>query len=140
MVDGRSSVSCRYDGDVLSEWTLPMSTLPDANRELKTCHIEEYSNEEKPADGEIYRKIRQDHFQQNLSFEMRWWAHLTPHGRKNPKGLLRRQELTAAFDALLDIPGLWDGMMISTLHKVVAMKCDEVSKSLAGDSVGLLLG
>jgi hypothetical protein len=36
--------------------------LLDANRELKICLIEEYSNEEKPSDGEIYRKIRQYHF------------------------------------------------------------------------------
>jgi hypothetical protein len=27
---------------------------------------------------------------------------------------------------LLDIPGLWDGMRISTLHKMIGMKCDEV--------------
>ncbi len=102
--------------------------LLDANQELKTCLIEEYSNEEKPGDGEIYRKIRQYHFQRNLSFENRWWARLTQHGRKNLKGLLLRRELTAAFDMLLDIPGLWGGMMISTLHKMMAMKCDEVSQ------------
>lgn len=100
----------------------------DVNRELKTCLIEEYSNEEKPTDGEIYRKIRQYHFQRNLSFERRWWTRLTPHRTKNLKQLFRHDELTAAFDALLDIPGLWDGMRISTLHKMMAIKCDEVSR------------
>ncbi len=64
----------------------------------------------------------------NISFENRWWARLTPHGEKNLKGLLYRRELTAAFDVLLDIPGLWMGMKVSTLHKMMAMKCDEVSK------------
>lgn len=102
--------------------------MPDANPELKTCLIEEYSNEEKPGEGEIYRKIRQYYLQRNLSFENRWWARLTPYGRKNLKGLLRRRELTAAFDVLLDIPGRWCGMKISTLYKMMAMKCDEVSK------------
>lgn len=104
-----------------------MQTL-DVNSQLKTCLIEEYSNEEKPADGEIYRKIRQYHFQRNLSFERRWWTRLTPHGSKNLKQLFRHDELTAAFDALLDIPGLWGGMRISTLHKMMAIRCEEVNR------------
>jgi hypothetical protein len=29
---------------------------------------------------------------------------------------------------LLDIPGLWGGMRISTIHKMVALKCDEVGR------------
>jgi hypothetical protein len=33
--------------------------LVDTNIALKRCLIEEYSNEEKPTDGEIYRKIRE---------------------------------------------------------------------------------
>ena len=110
--------------------------LRDANQELKTCLIEEYSNEEKPGDGEIYRKIRQYHFQRNISFENRWWARLTPHRRNNLKGLLHHRELTAAFDILLDIPGLWGGMKISTLHKMMAMHCDEVSKPSRGAAAG----
>lgn len=31
-----------------------------------------------------------------------------------------------AFDDLLDITRLWDGMRISIVHKVVGIKCDEV--------------
>ena len=88
--------------------------------------VEEYANEVKPADGEIYRKIRQYHFERNFTFEMRWWTHLTSHGTKNLKGLLRHDELTAAFDDLLDISGLWGDFTIGTLHKMMAMKCDEV--------------
>jgi hypothetical protein len=109
--------------------------LLDANRELKTCLIEKYSNEEKPSDGEIYRKIRQYHFQQNYSFEMRWWARLRGNRTKNLKGLLRNYELTEGFDALLPVTGLWeDGFLITTLHKAMAMKCDEVSR-LLGENV-----
>lgn len=101
----------------------------DINKELRTCLIEEYSNEAKPADGEIYRKIRQYHFEKNTSFEKRWWTRLTPHGAKNLKQLLRHDEFTAAFDPLLEIPGLWAGMRISTIHKMMAIKCDEVSRA-----------
>jgi hypothetical protein len=34
--------------------------------------------------------------------------------------------LFAAFDALLDVPGLWDGMQLTTIHKMMALKFDEV--------------
>lgn len=34
----------------------------DLNADLKTCLVEEYSNEEKPLDGELYGKIRHYHF------------------------------------------------------------------------------
>ncbi len=52
--------------------------------------------------------------------------------KEESKGAPPSSELTAAFDMLLDIPGLWGGMMISTLHKMMAMKCDEVSQPLEG--------
>ncbi|KAI9769847.1 MAG: hypothetical protein M1840_003841 [Geoglossum simile] len=107
------------------KWWAVELYLADANRELKTCLIEEYSNEEKPSDGEIYCKIRHYHFQRNHSLEMRWWARLRGNRAKNLNTLLRHSDLTNAFDALLDIRGLWDGMMITTLHKMMAMKCDE---------------
>jgi hypothetical protein len=97
--------------------------LLDTNIALKRCLIEEYSNEEKPTDGEIYRKIREYHFQRNFSFEMRWWACLKGNRTKNLKGLLRNYELTAAFDSLLDIPGLDDGMMLTMLYTIMALKC-----------------
>ena len=53
---------------------------------------------------------------------------LTDHGRRGLRQLLEHGdgELTAAFDNLLDIPGLWDGMRLSTMHKIIGMKCDEV--------------
>jgi hypothetical protein len=35
----------------------------------------------------------------------------------------------AAFDALLGIPGLWNGMNIGSLHRVLALNCDEVCLS-----------
>lgn len=49
---------------------------------------------------------------------------------KNLKELLADEELTAGFDALLDIPGVWDGMMITTLQKMMAMGSKEVSKPM----------
>lgn len=92
------------------------------------CLIEEYSNKAKSANGEIYCKIHQYHFEKNISFEKRWWTRLTSHDVKNLKQLLRHGKFTTAFDTLLEIPGLWAGMKISTIHKIMAIKCDEVSR------------
>lgn len=38
-------------------------------------------------------------------------------------------DICAAFDTLLPIPGLWGGMSIGSLNRVLALKCDEVSQS-----------
>ncbi|ELR09839.1 hypothetical protein GMDG_04322, partial [Pseudogymnoascus destructans 20631-21] len=104
-------------------WTADLY-LSDLNVDLKTCLVEEYANEEKPSDGEIYYKMRCYHFQRNFSFEMRWKARLRGKRKEYLLTLTRNEALTAAFDNLLDIPGLWGGMKIATLHKVMALKCD----------------
>lgn len=98
--------------------------------DLKTCLVEEYSNEEKPSDGEIYYKMRRYHFQRNFSFEMRWKARLRGKRQQYLLTLTRNEAMTAAFDDLLDIPGLWGGMKITTLHKMMALKCDTVGRVL----------
>ncbi|KAK6592219.1 hypothetical protein H4I96_12079 [Botrytis cinerea] len=98
-----------------------------ANPEVRRSLIEEYSNEDKPSDGEIYRKVRQYEREGNILFKKRWMARLTDHGRRSLRQLFDYEdgELTAAFDKLLDVPGLWSGMRISTLHKLLDMKCYE---------------
>ena len=102
----------------------------DSDPDLITTLVEEYSNEEKPSDGEIYRKIRQYERDGNVYFQKRWKSRLSNHGRRNLRQLFDHGdgELVAAFDSLLDIPGLWDGMRLSTLHKVMGIKCDEVGE------------
>jgi SNF2 family DNA or RNA helicase len=101
--------------------------LTDVNDDLKLCLIEEYANEEKPSDGELYCKIRRYHFLQDRSLELRWMSRLSGNRKKNYNGLRRDGDLINAFDALLDITGLWSGMHITTLHKIMALKCDDVS-------------
>lgn len=88
--------------------------------------MEEYANEGKHSDGEVYRKIRSYQSQKQSSLEMRWWTCLSPHRARNLKQLLRHREFTLAFDAFLEIPALLTGMRISTLHKIFAIRCDEV--------------
>jgi hypothetical protein len=61
---------------------------------------------EELTDGNIYRNIRECHFKLDFPREERWWACLRGQRAKRLKTLLRNKEVTAAFDALLDIPGL----------------------------------
>ena len=107
-------------------WSAFKLTGPDIDAKVKTCLIEEYSNEKRPSAGEIYRKIRKYHFQGNVTFERRWKTWLSCHEAKNLNRLLQRDQWTAAFDDLLDITGLWGGMRFSTLHTAMNIKCDEV--------------
>lgn len=97
----------------------------DLNVELKTCLVEEYS-EKRPSDGEVYYRMRRYHFQRNFSFEMRWKSRLRGKRPKCLQSLLLNETMTDAFDDLLDIPGIWGGMRITTLHKMKALTCDKV--------------
>ena len=42
------------------------------------------------------------------------------------KQLFRYKEFTAAFDSFLEIPALLNNIRISILHKIIAIRCDEV--------------
>jgi hypothetical protein len=98
----------------------------DLDPELEIWLTEEFVNEERPTDGEMYCKIRQYHYQQRFGLKSKWMARLRGKRLANLKGLLEHEEMTQAFDALLDIPGLWGGMMLTTLHKLMAMHTHEV--------------
>ncbi|KAH8799388.1 hypothetical protein F5884DRAFT_686783, partial [Xylogone sp. PMI_703] len=105
-------------------WTVDLYTS-DINTDLKTCLNEQHSNGDRPTDGEAYCKIRYYHFQRDTESEARWKACLRGCRLKNLKELVQDQELTAGFDALLEIPGVWDGMRLTTLQKMMAMGCKD---------------
>jgi hypothetical protein len=121
------------------KWWIVDLYLSGISYELETLLIEEYANEEKPCDGEIYRKIREYQFLPGnfdsrvspatcVSLQMRWWARLKDSRKRKLRSLFRNSTLPPRFDALAKISGLFDtGMMITTLHKMMAMKCYEVS-------------
>ncbi|KAH8587301.1 hypothetical protein B0O99DRAFT_526972 [Bisporella sp. PMI_857] len=122
----------------VEKWWIVDLYLSGISYELKTMLHEEYANEKKRCDGEIYRKIREYQrlpTQLNcliapatcVSFEMLWWAHLHESREKKLRRLFRNYPLLAAgFDALSTIPALFDaGMKITTLHKVMANPCYE---------------
>lgn len=121
--------------DIYSDGIVPLSVAversdisiaADIGDDLKTTLIEEYSNEKPPSDGEIYRKIRQYASDGNLHGELRWKARLCPNNRTRLESLAKNTHLRQAFDGVLGIPGHRSAMWISMLHRVVAVKCDEV--------------
>ena len=73
--------------------------------------------------------MRRYHFQRNFSFEMWWKSRLRGKRPHCLWSLIRNEAMTEAFDNLLDIPGIWGGMQITTLHKMKALKCDAVGRS-----------
>ncbi|KAJ6102590.1 hypothetical protein N7486_005017 [Penicillium sp. IBT 16267x] len=107
-------------------WTVDLY-LNDISYDLRNTLIDEYSNEKMPSDGEIYRKLRQYQNEHNAPFQKRWWARLSENKAKRLRQLMSPDnvDICAAFDALLPIPGLWDGMSIGSLNRVLALKCDE---------------
>lgn len=127
--------------DPTEKWWIVDLYLSGISYELKTLLIEDYANEAKPSDGEIYRKILEYRsLRGNLhskvspttcvSLEMRWWTLLPKSREKKLRGLFRNSMLSARFEALAKIPGLFDdGMMVTTLHEVLATKFYEVSLS-----------
>jgi hypothetical protein len=58
-------------------------TVPkDIDRELRAALVEEYSNQKKPTDGEVYRKIRQYEGEGNEAFRERWFVRLSPSNQE----------------------------------------------------------
>jgi hypothetical protein len=88
--------------------------------------VEEYANQKKPTDGEIYRKIRQYEGEDNEAFRERWFVRLSSsnQGKLDQLDNKRNRRLRRAFDRLLAVPGLWaSGMRISALHRLIAWRC-----------------
>jgi hypothetical protein len=102
----------------------------DIGEELRAALVEEYSNQKKPTDGEVYRKIRQYEDEGNEAFRERWFVRLSPSNQERLDQLdnKKNRRLRHGFDRLLTIPGLWPGgVRTSLLHRLIASGCVEVS-------------
>ncbi|PGG98898.1 hypothetical protein GX51_06545 [Blastomyces parvus] len=107
-------------------WTVDIY-LDDISSGLQASLVDEYSNEKPPSDGEVYRKVHQYQYEANSRFEERWKSRLSSNKAKRLRQLSSpaHVDVRAAFDALLAIPGLWNGMNLGSLHRVLALNCDE---------------
>ncbi|OAF59379.1 hypothetical protein VC83_04252 [Pseudogymnoascus destructans] len=111
--------------------------LSGISYETRAILDEEYSIEDRPCDGQIYRKIcKYQYLPQkadalvlpatSVSFEMHWWSRFNESRQKRLRGLFRHRLVAAGFDALTKIPALFDaGMKVTTLHTVMATRCYE---------------
>jgi hypothetical protein len=123
---------------VRSEYLLALVNIrADTPKPVLIRIIESYSNEQKPSDGEIFRKIRLYHRENNQEAQKRWWSRLEKSKPKDLRQLFRRPLLAAGFDALIDMPGLWAKLQLGALHRLLVLKCDEVCIHL--DTTGNLL-
>jgi hypothetical protein len=112
---------------VRSEYLFALVDLrADTPKPVLVRIIESYSNEQKPSDGEIFRKIRLYHRESNQEAQKRWWSRLEKSKPKDLRQLFRRPLLVAGFDALIDMPGLWAKLQLGALHRLLVLKCDEV--------------
>jgi hypothetical protein len=67
--------------------------------------------------------------EQRPSLKAKWTGQWRRKREANLKGLNNHDDMTRAFDALRPIPGLWAGMMLSKLHKVMSLHAHEVCVS-----------
>jgi hypothetical protein len=100
--------------------------VPDLHPDLEIWLTEEFVNEEGPSDGELFCKIRQYSVEQRPSLKAKWMARLRGNRKANLKGLLKHEVMTKAFDELRAIPGLWPGMMLTKLHKLMGLHAHKV--------------
>jgi hypothetical protein len=102
------------------------NTLTETPQPVLCQIIESYMNEQKPSDGEIFRKIRLYNRQREEQAENRWWARLDNSKPKDLRQLVKRRTLISAFDKLIDMPGLWVKVQLGALHRLLVLRCDEV--------------
>ncbi|OAF56685.1 hypothetical protein VC83_07154 [Pseudogymnoascus destructans] len=119
------------------KWWIVDLYLSGISYEMRTILDEEYSNEDRPCDGQIYRKIREYQYlplkadalvlpATRLSFEMRWWSRFNESRQKRLHSLFGHRLVATGFDALTKIPALFDaGMKVTTMNTVLATRCYE---------------
>jgi hypothetical protein len=99
---------------------------------------EEYGNSTNFSDGEIYRKIYQYNLEQDKFAERKWWARLTKNKSDFLNRFFKHKRFPAVFNALTDISGLWYGLVIGVLDKLMALMYDEVSDRGVYDGIFLI--
>ena len=98
-----------------------------AFEESARAHIREsFAHEQKYSDGMIFRNIRHYHLKRDKTSENIWWARLTDTKSRDLHQLIKNENLTIAFDNLVDFPGLWQSIQLGKLHRLHGLRCQEV--------------
>ena len=95
--------------------------------------MESFNNNQSFSDGEILWKIRHYTINRDRHAEETWWARLADIRSQNAKRLVRNRSMIDAFDKLLRFPGMWQPIVLGTLHsRFFNLRCDEVCRSDRG--------
>jgi hypothetical protein len=101
------------DGDYLNK-----------ERESKTQTILE---EIRRRDAGIFCNILSHQSESNLNLQRQYLKELSSnHARTCAKRILKKEALVQALLPLLRVKCLWPKFLLKVMHKVVAMKCDDV--------------
>ena len=110
-----------------------MKLLPARNRNNNTLDDDvtsqwkdQFYHQSKFSDGEIYRKVAFFMDKKIQSEVDVWMVRTSPCKRVAIKQLLKRDDFKAAFNALLQFPGLWGGFELGNIQRLLALCCDEV--------------
>ena len=80
--------------------------------------------------AEVYYRLRLEDREDKARALAAWQTQKnslsSDHARRCVRGLLKNTLLKEALDPLLDIPGMRSGLLISTIHKLLTAKADEV--------------
>lgn len=97
--------------------------------------MEEYSNSRNFSDGDIFRNLRYHQMNNNKQEAGKWMARLSESKRRDviqlQKMALQSTAMSAlsdAFDRLLPYIGLWSALQLGTFHRLLTLRCPEVSR------------
>ncbi|ELR04813.1 hypothetical protein GMDG_07039 [Pseudogymnoascus destructans 20631-21] len=90
---------------------------------------EHFDHQTSYSDGEIYLKIVEAiTFGLDKNVQL-WKARLSSGKVTSLESLLRHEEISGAFNELRDFPGLWKGLELGNIEKLLALRMDEASRS-----------
>ena len=125
-------------GADLSSWDLVSLLIPsqDLNPSVITALKEAYSNSRNFCDENIFRNLRYCQLRKDEAEAGKWMARLSQSkqadvaqlqnmAKKNPE----MTGLQDALDALLPFVGLWSPVPIGIFHRLLTLRCSEVTKA-----------
>lgn len=114
----------------------PMIDDINGSRSLKDSLRDEYSNARNSFDGDIYYRIRTAHLQAQRGEKRKWLARLSKSKQRDVLHLEGRAEspknpemhqFSEQLDLLIPFRGLWPAFQIGTFHRLLSIRCPQVS-------------
>ena len=101
---------------------------------------QEYNTSARFCDGDIFRNLRLATLNNGRSERKKWLSRLSATKRRDILQLEKRadkQPATGAFldalDNLIPYSGLWLALQLGTFHRILSLRCPEVSGIFSGD-------